>query len=408
MAWQGALAVFRDGTPLLGSRFLLGDRPVIGHHIPLFVDGKVRLVTSYLLDSYQLESHKLFRTPYTEVASQLEAIMESSFDGLWICDHRGVVVKVNHAALKLVGLSREQVENQYVSDLLKEGNFEESVTLQVLRRKTTVTMQQHLKTGKIVLATGAPIFGSDGEVAFVVINDRDLTLLDRLRREIEESQAQLEHYRSELSLKQIKELEANHFICRSRAMKGVYQQALRVAPTNSTVLISGETGVGKGLLARLIHKESARGKGPFIRVDCAAIPSSLFESEMFGYAKGAFTGADLRGKPGLVELARGGTLFLDEISEINSEGQVKLLRFLDERRFVPVGGSAEKVVDTRVDSRYQQGPRGRSRRQMISQRLVLSLPRGAPSHSASARATARHSGPRPIIRAKDRRREPHL
>jgi transcriptional regulator with PAS, ATPase and Fis domain len=255
---------------------------------------------------------------------------------------------VNQAALKLVGLPREQVESRYVSDLLKEGNFEESVTLQVLRRKTTITMQQHLKTGKIVLATGVPILDSGGEVAFVVINDRDLTLLDRLRREIEESQAQLEHYRSELSLKQIQELEADHFVCRSRAMKGVYEQALRVAPTNSTVLISGETGVGKGLLAKLVHKESARCKGPFIRVDCAAIPSSLFESEMFGYAKGAFTGADFRGKPGLVELARGGTLFLDEISEINYEGQVKLLRFLDERRFVPVGGSSEKEVDTRV------------------------------------------------------------
>jgi len=347
-AWQGALAVFRDGTPLLGSRFSLGNQDVIAHHFPLFVDGEVRLVTCYLLDSYQAEPYTLSSTTYKEVVSQLDTIMESSFDGLWICDHRGIVVKVNQAALKLVGLPREQVENRNVDDLLREGRFEESVTLQVLQRKTTITMQQHLKTGKIVLATGVPIFDSAGEVAFVVINDRDLTLLDRLRREIEESQAQLEHYRIELSLKQIKELEANHFICRSRTMKGVYEQALRVAPTNSTVLISGETGVGKGLLAKLIHKESVRGKGPFIRVDCAAIPSSLFESEMFGYAKGAFTGADFRGKPGLVELARSGTLFLDEISEINTEGQVKLLRFLDERRFVPVGGSAEKEVDTRV------------------------------------------------------------
>lgn len=348
VAWHAASTVFQDGAPLLSSRFSLGDRAVIGHFFPLFADGRVRLVTSFLLDSDPLEPHTFFPARYTEVVSQLEAIMECSFDGLWICDHRGVVVKVNQAALKLVGLPREQVENRHVGDLLKEGNFEESVTLQVLRRKTTITMQQHLKTGKIVLATGVPIFGSRGEIAFVVINDRDLTLLDRLRREIEESQAQLEHYRSQLSLKQIKDLEADHFICRSRAMKAVYEQVLRVAPTNSTVLISGETGVGKGLLAKLIHKESARSKGPFIRVDCAAIPSSLFESEMFGYAKGAFTGADLRGKPGLVELARGGTLFLDEISEINSEGQVKLLRFLDERRFVAVGGSAEKDVDTRV------------------------------------------------------------
>ncbi|MEW6264032.1 MAG: sigma 54-interacting transcriptional regulator [Thermodesulfobacteriota bacterium] len=348
LAWPGVQAVFRDGAPLLGSRFSIPDGEIIAHHFPLLTDGKVPLVISYLLEVYLADPQTLFPTPYKEVVAQLEAIMESSFDGLWICDHRGIVVKVNQAALKLIGLPREEVEKRHVLDLLKEGNFEESVTLEVLQRQTTVTMLQHLKTGKVLLVTGVPIFNSANEVAFVVINDRDITLLDRLRREIEKSQARLEHFRSQLSLKQIKELEGEQFICQSRPMKEVYEQALRVAPTNSTVLITGETGVGKGFLAKLIHKESARASGAFIRVDCAAIPGSLFESEMFGYARGAFTGADLKGKPGLVELAKGGTLFLDEISEINPEAQVKLLRFLDERRFIPVGGSSEKELDTRV------------------------------------------------------------
>lgn len=129
-----------------------------------------------------------------------------------------------------------------MGDLLNEGNFNDSVTLEVLRRKTTVTMVQSLKSGKKILATGSPIFDAEGEVAFVVINDRDITLLDRMRRQLEESEAQLEQFRSTLLEKQLEEMSDDHFMCRSRAMREVYEKALRVAPTNSTVLITGESG----------------------------------------------------------------------------------------------------------------------------------------------------------------------
>lgn len=341
-------AVFAEGAALFGSRLQLHGRQIVASLFPVFAEDAVAQAAVHLVDFHQAEPGSLFPQPYQELMAQLEAIMDSTFDGLWISDHRGVVVRVNQAALKMVRQTREEVEGRNVADLVTEGSFQESVTLEVLRRKTAVTMIQHLRSGAKVLATGVPVFNQAKEVAFVVINDRDITLLDRLRREIEQSQAQLEHYRSELSRKRLRDLGPTHAMCQSRAMQAVYEQALRVAKTNSTVLITGESGVGKGILAKLIHQESPRASGPFIRVDCAAIPSTLFESEMFGYAKGAFTGADLKGKVGLVALAQGGTLFLDEIAEVAPEAQVKLLRFLDERRYVPVGGSSELQLDTRV------------------------------------------------------------
>ncbi len=347
-AWQGVRTTMQSGVPQLGSRISLEKRYVLVNYLPVYADGEVGWVLVMVGDPWEAEQGALFPEPYKAAASQLEAIMESSFDGLWITDSQGVVVKVNRAALRLVGLPRKKVEGRYVGDLLKEGNFNDSVTLEVLKRKTTFTMVQHLKSGKKILATGSPIHDAEGNIAFVVINDRDITLLDRMRRQLEESEAQLEQVRSELLEKQLAHIVDGHFMCRSRAMKQVYEKALRVAPTNSTVLITGESGVGKSMLAKLIHANSSRAEGPFVRVDCAAIPGSLFESELFGYEKGAFTGAGKQGKPGLVELAQGGTLFLDEIAELAIEQQVKLLRFLEERQMVRVGGRTAIEVDTRV------------------------------------------------------------
>lgn len=348
LLWAGVQGVLASALPHLEAPIEHQGQTLSVGCLPVMSGQQVSAVLVFISPLAAGQAQAPEPDSYKEVAKQLAAIMESSFDGLWISDHRGVVVRVNRAALRLVGLPREEVEGRFVGDMLEDGNFSDSVTLEVLRRRTTITMVQSLKSGKKVLATGSPIFDAKGEISFVVINDRDITLLERMRRQIEESEAQLEHFRSELSMKQLKEMESDYYICQSKLMQKVYQEAIRVAGTNSTVLVTGESGVGKGMLAKLIHKESARGKGPFVRVDCAAIPSALFESEMFGYASGAFTGAGQRGKPGQVELAHGGTLFLDEISEIASEDQVKLLRFLDERCFVPVGGTSEKTVETRV------------------------------------------------------------
>jgi transcriptional regulator with PAS, ATPase and Fis domain len=123
---------------------------------------------------------------------------------------------------------------------------------------------------------------------------------------------------------------------------------IRVAQVDSTVLLLGESGVGKGMIAKLIHKHSCRNNGPFIRVDCAGIPDSLIESELFGYEKGAFTGARVEGKPGFFELANKGTLFLDEIGEIPISSQSKLLRFLEDHEIIRIGGTEPKEIDVRI------------------------------------------------------------
>ncbi len=133
----------------------------------------------------------------------------------------------------------------------------------------------------------------------------------------------------------------------SEAMQEVRDLVLRVAPTDATVLIRGETGTGKELTAKALHRHSLRAEGPFVAVNCAALPDSLLESELFGYTKGAFTGADTD-KRGLFELAHGGTIFLDEFGEANASVQAKLLRVMEERRFLPVGGHREIEVDVRV------------------------------------------------------------
>jgi DNA-binding NtrC family response regulator len=141
--------------------------------------------------------------------------------------------------------------------------------------------------------------------------------------------------------------EFKNIIARSATMQEVLAKVAQVAPTNSTVLLGGESGVGKDLIARAIHQHSRRAAGPFIKINCTAIPENLLESELFGYEKGAFTGA-MNAKPGKFELADKGTIFLDEIGDVPGTIQVKLLRVLQEREFERLGGTKTLKVDVRV------------------------------------------------------------
>ncbi len=282
------------------------------------------------------------------VAKQLNAIIDSSFDGLWICDGEGRVVRINRASEDINNIKAEQVLNRKMEDLVSEGMIDRSVTLEVLKSRAAVTMIQQLKNGKQVLVTGSPVFDEDGHISLVVVNDRDITELNKLRAELEESRALSRQYRRELSHINGKRDLFVDVVVRSESMHRVFETALKVAEVDSTVLIQGESGVGKGLIARLIHRASKRKEGPFIRVDCGAIPDPLIESELFGYEAGAFTGALSRGKPGYFEIAEGGTLFLDEIGELPRNIQVKLLRFMEDNEVVRIGGTHPKRIDARI------------------------------------------------------------
>lgn len=286
--------------------------------------------------------------PYRDLKNCLEMAIDASYDGLWICDHKGTVILVNKASERINNVKANDVIGKNVRDLVIEGLFDQSVTLEVLKTKAPVTMMQQIRGGRKVLVTGNPIFDDQGDIAYVLTNDRDLTEMDQLRHELQETQALTKEYISRLAEIEMKGVDTSSVIYRSERMQGILQSVQRVANLGTTILLLGESGVGKGLVAKLIHKLSEVSGGPFIRVDCMAIPETLLESELFGYERGAFTGARIGGKAGLFELADNGTLFLDEIGEIPLSAQSKLLRFLEDHEIVRVGGTRPKVIKTRV------------------------------------------------------------
>jgi PAS domain S-box-containing protein len=289
----------------------------------------------------QLQIHR-------DLANRLDAIIDSSFDGLWICDGQGRVIRLNKASERMNSIKAEQVLGRKMEALIEEGLIDRSVTLEVLKNHTAVTDIQYLKNGKQLLVTGNPVFDSHGNIHLVVVNERDITSLTHLWHELHETRALASKYRSVLSLKQAHQVLFKRAVARSDVMCKVLEAALKVAQTDTTVLIQGESGVGKGFLGKLIHCSSQRKDGPFIRVDCVAVPDSLMESELFGYERGAFTGARPEGKPGHFELAEGGTLFLDEIGDMPLSVQAKLLRFLEDNTIIRVGGTRSKRINTRI------------------------------------------------------------
>ncbi|WP_018084601.1 sigma-54 interaction domain-containing protein [Desulfurispora thermophila] len=273
------------------------------------------------------------------------SIFHGSYDGLVLCDSNGVLLNLNEGYRRITGASVQDVREALgrpMAELVQEGVVAPSVTLEVLRRKQAVTLLQRIKTGRIVLATGNPLYDEIGRIKYVVTNVRSNSwpgVLD-----------------SGFGVRQGKKLEyiwsagqgLPVLVASSPAMGKVLELARRVAASSLPVIICGESGTGKDVLARFIHACSLVADGPFVPVNCAAVQENLLEAELFGYEPGAFTGASKRGKEGLVEVAHGGTLFLDEIAEIPVRMQAKLLRFLQDGEFYRVGGNRPRHVQVRL------------------------------------------------------------
>lgn len=342
------LESLNTGRPFYGEK-LRGDIVSLVSNInPIIMNAKVSGVVSVFQDISEIENISKELDLFKDMKNWLDAIIDSSYDGLWICDREGKVIRINKASERISGVKAEEVIGKNMRELIAEGLFDKSVTIEVLKKRTSVTMIQQIKGQKKILVTGNPIFDEEGEITHVVTNDRDITELDNLRSQLQETQALVKGYFSKLSELEMKGIDISSIIFRSEEMQRVVEMALRVARVDSTVLLLGESGVGKGMIAKMIHKHSDRNHGPFIRVDCAGIPDSLLESELFGYEKGAFTGAKTEGKPGFFELANEGTLFLDEIGEVPLSSQSKLLRFLEDHEIIRVGGTKQREIDVRV------------------------------------------------------------
>ena len=338
----------KTGKPFYGEKLKGEEVTLVSNINPIVTNGKISGAVSVFQDISEIESISKELDLFKNMKTWLDTIIDSSYDGLWICDHEGKVIRINKASERINGVKAEEVIGKNMNDLIAEGLFDKSVTLEVLKRRTSVTMIQQIKGEKRILVTGNPIFNEKGEIIFVVTNDRDITELDHLRTQLQETQALAKGYISKLSELEMRGVDLSNIIFRSGEMQRIIEMTLRVAQVDSTVLLLGKSGVGKGMVSKLIHKNSDRNKGPFIRVDCAGIPDSLVESELFGYEKGAFTGAKPEGKPGFFELANDGTLFLDEIGEIPLSSQSKLLRFLEDHEIIRVGGTVSKEINVRI------------------------------------------------------------
>ncbi|MFO7990493.1 MAG: sigma-54 interaction domain-containing protein [Thermodesulfobacteriota bacterium] len=280
----------------------------------------------------------------------LETIFTRSADGLLICDGQGRILKMNRAAERLNGIRADQVLGKDVRTLVKEGQINRSATQEVLETRRQVSLIQTTpRAGYSLLVTGTPVFDDAGNIAFVVVNERDISLIHDMKQKLAQVRQESEKMRDELTELTLRELADNDVVAQSPCMKQTLHLALKLARIGaSNVLLYGESGTGKGLLAKFIHKHSQRAEKPFIQINCAALPENLLEAELFGYEKGAFTGASETGKAGLFELASGGTLFLDEIGELSPGVQAKLLKYLDDQEIMPLGGTRSKKIDCAI------------------------------------------------------------
>ena len=355
----------RDVLPMTG-RYILDclktGKPQLGRHIrgkkvnlvvnitPIRKGGTIAGTVSNFQKMEQFEHSAQQLESYRQLNHQLETIFNSSSDGIQLADSKGNIIKVNKASEKLNDMNAKNFIGKNYADLLEKGWFDRSVVQEVFQTKRKVSILQYVaKAKKYLLITGTPVFDDEDNILLVVINERDMTQLNTIQEQLEQTRSIAEKYKDELAEMSMLELKKQEIIAKSEEMRLVLKIALKLARLKaSNILVLGESGTGKGLLAKFIHQNSKRKRKPFIQINCAALSENLLEAELFGYEKGAFTGARQEGKAGLFELAQGGTLFLDEIGDLSLVIQAKLLKYLDDNIIMRLGGTKSIVIDCTV------------------------------------------------------------
>jgi len=301
-------------------------------------------------------------------------ICDHLYDGIHITDGEGRVLFINQAYTRTTGITPEEALGRKVQDLEREGLYKGSVTEKVLNcRERVNSVALIYKLNKEVLVTGTPVFDDAGNIKLVVTNTRDFPELKRLEEQLLELMEESKKASQELAYLRQRQASGSRIFYRSGAMHAVMELVQSVAPTDVTVLITGESGTGKELIANELYQNSSRRGKPFIKVNCAAIPAELLESELFGYEEGAFTGARKAGKAGMFELANTGVILLDEIGDMPLPLQTKLLRVLQQRELVRIGGSKPIPLDIRVIASTNKDLREETRRGRFREDLYYRL-----------------------------------
>lgn len=338
--------VVETGKCEFGKKIYIGNNAFITNRAPIIKNGEITGAVAVLYDISELEKVTQELEYVKNLNNEMNAIIDSSFDGLYITDGQGMTLRINKAIKRMTGLGEEDLLNKSMNELVEKGILSRSASLLVLEQKVPVTTTLTTVTGTMLLVSATPVFDQQGNIFRIVTSVRDISELNMLKQRVEQLEGLKDHF--EFQMNTLKARLSGNLIYKNKEMENIVYQALKVAEVDSTVLISGESGGGKEIIGELIQRNSNRRNGPFVKLNCAAIPDNLLESELFGYDPGAFTGAKKEGKPGLFELAHGGTLLLDEIGDIPLHLQVKLLRALQQREIMRVGGTKPIKIDVRI------------------------------------------------------------
>lgn len=273
-------------------------------------------------------------------------IMDNCFSGLFVTDGTGRIIYVNHDTLDTLGVSASEILGMDVYQLQDLGFTSNSSTADALKSGKRIIGTYRNKAGKSVATVSTPVFDDEQQILMVVTYSSELSSLEDFQEELSRINRKLQKYEAAKDY-----LESNGqppLVSEDPAMQYIFSLLDTISDTDSTVMLYGESGVGKEVIANYIYQHSHHKSEVFVPINCAAIPENLIEAELFGYEKGAFTGADSHGKAGIFELANGGTIFMDEIGELPLAAQTKLLRVLESGEYRRIGGKAAQTADVRI------------------------------------------------------------
>lgn len=336
-----------DKNEIQESTFFKKEVIVLQDHNELKVITKTEFLSSLIKDikerigdmlqiknnEVNLDISKLFK----ELATKYELLnktMEKMPFSIFISNNERKAIYLNEKFENSMGVTREDIIGKNLSHIDRLNLFWPSISPIILEEKRQVSVIQHIVKSEIkTVVTGIPIFDTDNKLQWVVTISREL---------------QKDEFPTNNTSTKVLKIKNNKYIFKNKQMKEIINLTEQLFNVNSTVLITGESGVGKDAIAELIHEGSNRKDNPYVHINCGAIPESLLESELFGYETGAFSGASKKGKQGLIEAADTGTLFLNEIGEMPLNVQVKLLQVLQNKQITRVGSTKPINIDVRI------------------------------------------------------------
>ncbi len=317
--------------------------------VPLVMYQKVTGFALILKDLPSVEKVAMELDFVKQLNIDLTAVLSSIYDEIIIVDAHGKLLRVsNHYISSQWNTPPGTLIGQSLLKLKTVNKYIQKIIGEVQKKKQKVSLQGDTESPRLYV--GNPVLHDSGRLERIVIASRDLTEMAHLQRELEQTRKLTESYRKELEQlrERVTKVHGVVPLYTSPLMHNVMKEAERVAQFSATVLLSGESGVGKEIVANSIHSLGERRDQPLIKINCAAIPESLLESELFGYERGAFSGANQQGKKGLIVKAHKGCLFLDEISELPHITQGKLLRAIQEREVYPIGATVPVKFDIQI------------------------------------------------------------